>query len=296
MEIALIRLESHQLLCARGLGLLVAFEGSLKLCLAGLLLRQQLGVARTLLRGVRHHLLVITLRVLLRHFRLLHLLIKVFDDEINHVDDSRAVRLFVGFWRWWWCFWLLSVSSHLDKRCRCVEFRLVELQQAASGKTKDLLGCRVTGHELNIISVLRFALRCCLCDTFVERFDTRLDCIDLTAHCCDAFLRVCNAGLQVGKVLFGGLDFVLRLVKLSRTVLLLAIVITLFSLECYHHLINHCNNLLETNIFSAKSQHDEIKLWAVHIKGAALLELSESLCLHHRVGDLHLHQAGTCCW
>mmetsp|Transcript_110974 Transcript_110974/g.192147 ORF Transcript_110974/g.192147 Transcript_110974/m.192147 type:complete len:278 (-) Transcript_110974:836-1669(-) len=166
-----------------------------------------------------------------------------------------------------------------------VKLAAVELSASSSGPlffahvcskhSCALEGLLVIGHrEL-------FALLGCLSNGGVKCLDALLCCGNLFCHCRDAFFCVCDAGLQVSKALFGSLDLVLCLVKLSLTVLLLVIIIGLLCLEQCHHIVNHFDHFLKAIRLTVKSHHDEIYLGAVQGKRTAFLELNECLHFHH---------------
>merc|ERR1719313_386079 len=81
----------HELLRGGGLGVLRGLQVRLEGGLGGLLCRERAGVRGTLGRGVRHHLLVLLLRLLLCGLALCQLLVQVLDEHVDHRDHARAV-------------------------------------------------------------------------------------------------------------------------------------------------------------------------------------------------------------
>merc|ERR1719272_1168827 len=114
-------LESgHQFL---GCGLVVFGlfrKGGLCVCLLSLFGCDGLGIGGAFLGGVSHELLVLLLCKLLVGLSFCHFSVKVFDERVNHANDTTALLTLLGVCSWGLrssrrCIQLL-VRGHLHKR------------------------------------------------------------------------------------------------------------------------------------------------------------------------------------
>merc|ERR550532_3432197 len=86
----------------------VRLQSLLRISLRTLFITDRLLVVGTLVSGIRHHLLVLLLRILLVHLCDLHLLVQVLHQHVHHSDDTRAPFRLLGIstwagWRRWGC-------------------------------------------------------------------------------------------------------------------------------------------------------------------------------------------------
>merc|ERR1719162_1320256 len=136
--------SGHQFL---GCGLVVLGlfrEGGLCVCLFSFLGCDGLGISGALFGGISHELLVLLLCKLLLSLSFSHLSVKVFDERVNHANDTTALLTLLGV-----CSWglrssrryiQLLVRGHLHKRgswC-LVKLGVVELVQAIFCKRKNV--------------------------------------------------------------------------------------------------------------------------------------------------------------
>merc|ERR550525_2297995 len=107
--------SEHHFLRAIRSSLLVRLQRRLHVCLRGTLICQGLGIGCALRGRILHHLLVISLRVRLLGLRLGQLLLKIFDQEIDHGNDAIVLLGLRGvgsecFWGWARCVLALCVN------------------------------------------------------------------------------------------------------------------------------------------------------------------------------------------
>mmetsp|Transcript_21501 Transcript_21501/g.50049 ORF Transcript_21501/g.50049 Transcript_21501/m.50049 type:complete len:287 (-) Transcript_21501:1217-2077(-) len=272
---------------ARGvlLGRLVLFQGCIQVRLGTLFVGECLAVLHPFRCRVLHHLLVVSLRILLLCLCLGHLLVEVLDEQVDHGNHAssllRLLRVCIPRLRWRSRSVLaLPVRCHLCKGDSCagdatsrsrgdvaaeagvrsvpgrelnlgrsfVQLRVVELIQSVLGKAEQFLGGRVRGHELFVFSVLLFPVLCCLGDGLVQLSDPCLKCGNGLFQALNVLPQSGNCRLLVRDAALQGLLLVIGSVKLSSAVLLLVAIVHLLLLQHLHHFINHLNDLLEATL------------------------------------------------
>merc|ERR1719313_3145854 len=223
-----------QFLSSGGFGVCVLLKLSLHVCQGTLLILEALGVLGPLLCRVLHHLLVVTLSVLLFCLCDGHLLVEVLDQEIDHGNHSIGLLTLLlegtrGLW-WWWrlshamgrdigqdcdtsssnATWSLSwcqgatccescaiLVSQLALWGRLVERRIIKLVEPVLCETKDLLCCRVRCHELGEVLILLLSLVSGFSDSLVQGLDACGARFDFVLLCGNAILGIGNSCVQV---------------------------------------------------------------------------------------------------
>merc|ERR1719375_2119256 len=310
------------LCCSLFLG--VCLKLGLQFCLFLLLGSQCLRICRSFLSCIFHSLLIIFLSILLLGFGLSHLLCEVLNHEVDHRYDAIAFLRLLGecgcrLGRWRWCRMVRNSSqdSHTGarnstwSRCWCqsathvdsdllllrelalwrclVQFGIIKLIQTILCEAENFFGCTIASHQFGIFCILLLPLLSSFCNRLIQGFDACFESLDLLREGLDAFVCLVDRLLKVRNFSFESLLLVICQIELRLTVFFFVVVILLFGSQCFHHLIDHSDNLTEIHLPSLESQCDEVKLGATicsnHCK--SLLTLISN-------GHLQLQQACTC--
>mmetsp|Transcript_102995 Transcript_102995/g.296604 ORF Transcript_102995/g.296604 Transcript_102995/m.296604 type:complete len:517 (+) Transcript_102995:193-1743(+) len=288
--------RGHVLLGGACLLLLLRLKGLLRGRLGRGLLGQELRVRGALIGGVGEHLFVINLSVLLGHLGLLHLLVELFHEEVNHGDNAVALLglplvgskgLRRGHRRL-----PARMRADLDEGAdagasdasgsgrrqraahvhrdalllrelalrRClVKLRVIKLVQAIFCPSEDLLCRRVGLDEGLVLGILSLALLRRLGNGLVERLDAGLELGDLLRERSDETRHLIDGGLGILDRLLEHLPFVVGLIELALAVLLFRVILRLLSLQIRHHVVNHFDDLLEADTLAVQCQSDEVQ-------------------------------------
>mmetsp|Transcript_27444 Transcript_27444/g.69458 ORF Transcript_27444/g.69458 Transcript_27444/m.69458 type:complete len:376 (+) Transcript_27444:118-1245(+) len=263
-----------------------------------LLVRQPLGVHGPLLSGVRHHLLVLLLGVLLLGLRNGHLPVQVTDQEVHHLQDSATLRCFrgvgcCGLRRRWRC---APLGSQLHEGCRrgaLPQRRCVELRQAVLGENNDFLRRTIVGHQLLVRRVLGLAQLRGLNHGLVQRDDARLQGLDLLDQSLDALLGLGDRNTDVLQGALQPLFLVVGGVHFCRAVLLLVVVVFLLDLQAHDQLVDQRQDLVEAGLAAMQRERDEVQTLALlrQLARASLGQERPGLRTQRGRGPLHLKEA-----
>merc|ERR1719274_440682 len=268
------QVTSRPLVVLRGL-----VEVTLQAGLLRLLLRDGLAVTRTLLRAVRHQLLVVLLRILLLHVVGLHLHLQVIGQLLDQRRRATSVLLLVRALRRRRRRSHARLAEHRDAsagntslgsrsllsitRVRTtrlhvdalllreltalrgvVRGRVVELVQAVLRNTEELHRGVVLGLHRSVLRVLSLARLRRLGDRLVQSNDAVAQSLDVVLQRSNALLHLRNRGLQTRDLALELTLLVLRSVELRLAPLLLLLVLLLLLLQQDNHVIDHLDDLL----------------------------------------------------
>merc|ERR1719220_1746201 len=185
---------------------------------------------------ISHHCLILHLGILLRYISLLHLLVQVSDEQIDHGHHSIAHFSFLAVsakcFRWWWGRTLVSRKRRLLHKCtnasarnstrrRCddlttqvncdsllcrqlplwrwlVQLGIVALVETVFGKHQDLLRCTVIRHQLLVICILSLPQSCRLSDGVVKGFHIGLELSNFLNQLIKRTLHLSDSSLRIG--------------------------------------------------------------------------------------------------
>mmetsp|Transcript_73492 Transcript_73492/g.212870 ORF Transcript_73492/g.212870 Transcript_73492/m.212870 type:complete len:330 (-) Transcript_73492:407-1396(-) len=321
--------HSHELCGAGLLSIAMGLELGLHVGLRGALLGEGLAVRRTLLRRVRHQSLVVRLRILLNNLGLLHLLVEVGHEEVDHRDHAVALLALLrvrperlrrrrrrGL--------VAGHGAELHKggadasardaaggrggiadahavgdavalgklrlRGRLIHFRVVKFVEPILRPQQNLLRSAIAGHQLLMLGILLLTLLRCLGNALIERLDTCLQRRDLLGQLRDVALHLVDGRLGILEGLLELLRLVLGLVELRLAVLLLVVVGLLLLAEICDHSVNHVDDLAEADGFAIQRQRDQVEARRPALVGR-LPEQTQRLRLLAGHGHLQLQEA-----
>merc|ERR1719333_1822603 len=314
------QVTSRPLVVLRGL-----VEVALQAGLLRLLLRDGLAVTRTLLRAVRHQLLVVLLRILLLHVVGLHLHLQVIGQLLDQRRRATSVLLLVRALRRRRRRSHARLAEHRDASARntslgsrgllsitrigttrlhvdalllseltamrgVVRGRVVELVQAVLRNAQELHRGVVLCLHRGVLRVLSLTGLRRLGDRLVQSNDAVAQGLDIVLKRSNALLHLRNRGLQTRDLALQLALLVLRGVELRLAPLLLRLVLLLLLLQQDNHVIDHLDDLLETSLLAHQRELDHAELRRVLLV-LQVRERREGLVAHVAVRLRHLEQA-----